>query len=311
MRFLPAEKFAVTIILALAALDAGLLFYKHVDIDILGYISALMTGAAAVAIGQFYRRFRHNEGIALASTAAGLFIVFTIVGSVFNYLLLPIQGERIDPLLMHIDAQLGYSWSGLVTWTSQHPPIGALLQYVYLSSMPQLIIVILVLGFSGRRDDLHRFLLTGLIAALITIGFWGFFPSSGPAAWEDLPKEVLAALPTVVGPGYGAELNRLAAEGVKYITPKEVLGLIAFPSFHTVMALLSVFFMARFRKAMPVFVALNMLMLPAILVHGGHHLVDLLGGAAAFAAGLALSGMALRQMQQSPAPHWQPASVSP
>jgi hypothetical protein len=310
MRFLPAEKFAVTIILALAALDVGLLFLKHVNIDVLGYISALMTGGAALAIGQFYRRFRTNEGIALASTAAGLFIVFSLAGSVFNYLLLPIQGERIDPLLMQIDALLGYSWSGLVTWTSRHPPFGAMLQFVYLSSMPQLIIVILVLGFSGRRDDLHRFLLTGLIAALITIGFWGFFPSSGPAAWEALPEDVLAALPMVVGPGYGAELHRLAAEGVKFITPKEVLGLIAFPSFHTVMALLSVFFMAQFRKAAPVFVALNMLMLPAILVHGGHHLVDLLGGAAAKAAAMALSGLALRQMKHAPAPHWQPASGS-
>jgi PAP2 superfamily len=307
MRFLPAEKFVVKIILALAMLDTALLQYKQVNIDIPGYIWALMTGGVAIAIGQIYRRFRHNEGIALATTAAGLFVVFTIVGSVFNYLLLPIQGERIDPLLMQIDAQLGYSWSGLVTWASHHPPIGALLQFVYLSSMPQLIIVILVLGFSKRRDDLHRFLLTGLIAALITIGFWGFFPSSGPAAWEVLPKEVLASLPTVVGPGYGAELNRLASEGVTYITPNEVLGLIAFPSFHTVMALLSVCFMARFQKVMPVFVALNILMVPAILIHGGHHLTDIFGGAMTFAVAMALSGQALRQMTHA-APPWEPAA---
>ena len=176
MRFLPAERFVVTIILALAAIDGSLLAFKDVDIDVPGYISALMTGGVAVAIGQIYRRFRHNEGIALATTAAGLFIIFTIVGSVFNYLLLPVQGERIDPLLMQIDGYLGYSWSGLVTWTSQHPTFGALLRIVYLSSMPQLIVVILVLGFMKRREDLHRFLLTGLIAALITIGFLGFLP---------------------------------------------------------------------------------------------------------------------------------------
>ena len=304
MRFLPAERFVVTIILALAAIDGSLLAFKDVDIDVPGYISALMTGGVAVAIGQIYRRFRHNEGIALATTAAGLFIIFTIVGSVFNYLLLPVQGERIDPLLMQIDGYLGYSWSGLVTWTSQHPTFGALLRIVYLSSMPQLIVVILVLGFMKRREDLHRFLLTGLIAALITIGFWGFFPSSGPAAWEILPKDVLSALPTVVGPLYGAELNRLAVEGVTFITPKEVLGLIAFPSFHTVMACLSVWFMAKYRLVFPIFIAINALMLPAILVHGGHHLVDLIGGIATFAVAMSLTGLALSQLKRREQPHW-------
>lgn len=299
MRFLAAEKLVVRIILALAALDVLLLLHKQAAIDIPGYLCALATGGAAVAIGQFYRRWRGNEGIALATTAAGLFIIFSIAGSVFNYLLLPIQGERIDPLLMRIDAMLGFSWAGMVTWTSLHPFFGNLLQVVYLSSMPQLIVVILVLGFSRRREELHRFLLTGLICALITIGFWGFFPSSGPAAFEILPKEVLDRMPMVVGPAYGAELNRLAHEGVSFITPKEVLGLIAFPSFHTVMALLSVYFMARFVLVLPLFIVINILMIPAILVHGGHHLIDLIGGLLTFVVGMALSGLALRQVQSS------------
>ena len=60
MRFLPAEKIVITLILVLAGLDLALLIYKHVAIDILGYFSALITGGVAVAIGQFYRRFRQN-----------------------------------------------------------------------------------------------------------------------------------------------------------------------------------------------------------------------------------------------------------
>jgi hypothetical protein len=309
MRFLPAERFAITIIFALAALDAGLLVFKHVEIDVLGYISALMTGGMAVAIGQFYRRFRHNEGIALATTAAGLFIIFTIVGSVFNYLLLPIAGDRIDPILMRADAALGFSWVGFVTFVSDHPWFGVLTRYVYLSSMPQLIIVILVLGFAREKEALHRFLLTGLIGALITIGFWGLMPSSGPAAFEVLPETVLANMPTVVGPAYGNELNRLASEGVSYITPKEVLGLIAFPSFHTVMACLSVWFMARFRYVLPFFIALNLVMVPSILIHGGHHLVDVIGGLFTFAFAMVLSGMALKQAHRRYAKPSKPQTV--
>ena len=204
---------------------------------------------------------------------------------------------------MQADAALGFNWVRFMTFVSDHPWFGTLTRYVYLSSMPQLIIVILVLGFARQKEALHRFLLTGLIAALITIGFWGLMPSSGPAAFEVLPDAVLANMPTVVGPAYGNELNRLASEGVTYITPKEVLGLIAFPSFHTVMACLSVWFMARFKYVLPFFIALNLVMIPAILIHGGHHLVDLIGGLATFAIAMALSGMAVRQAHRR-YPEW-------
>ena len=236
MRLLPAEKFVVTLILVLAALDLALLSYKHVAIDIPGYISALMTGGVAVAIGQFYRRFRHNEGIALATTAAGLFIIFSIVGSVFNYLLLPIVQQPVDGALAAFDEALGFSWLGFAAWTAGHPWLSAAYRLVYMSSMPQLIAVILILGFSKRAADLHLFLLTGLIGALLTISWWAFFPSFGATAFYSVPQDLLTVMPIIVGPEYGAELKRLAAQGVSYISPKDVLGLIGFPSFHTVMS---------------------------------------------------------------------------
>lgn len=304
MRLLPAEKFVVTLILVLAALDLALLSYKHVAIDIPGYISALMTGGVAVAVGQFYRRFRHNEGIALAATAAGLFIIFSIVGSVFNYLLLPIVQQPVDGALAAFDEALGFSWLGFAAWTAGHPWLSAAYRFVYMSSMPQLIAVILILGFSKRAADLHLFLLTGLIGALLTISWWAFFPSFGATAFYSVPQDLLTDMPIIVGPEYGAELKRLAAQGVSYISPKDVLGLIGFPSFHTVMSLMSVWFMARFRLALPVFVVINALMLPAIIVQGGHHLADVLGGAAAFAASLAFCTWIMSKINLRPQPHW-------
>ncbi|MDI7864002.1 phosphatase PAP2 family protein [Rhizobiaceae bacterium n13] len=299
MVLLPAERFITTIIAALAVLDAALLFWKGISVDIRGYTVLLAFGLLAIGIGQFYRRARPVEGIALAATAAGLYILFTLVGSVFNYLLLPLRFAPIDGFLAAIDARLGYDWAGFVTWFSQYPVLGAMLRAVYLTSMAQLLLTILVLGFSRRRRMLHEFLLTGTIGALVAVMFWSFFPSFGPSALYALPGSVQENVSLVVGPAYGMELLRLAEQGTSYLTPKSVLGLIAFPSFHTVMACMSVWYLGRVRFIGLPIVALNIVMVPAILVQGGHHLIDLAGGMATFALALVLARIALEQCERT------------
>ena len=89
-------------------------------------------------------------------------------------------------------------------------------------------------------------------------------------------------MPIAVGPAYGSELVRLSQEGVDALSPRNILGLIGFPSFHTVMACMSVIFLARVRCLAIPAVLLNLLMMPAILVQGGHHLMDVFGGFAVF-----------------------------
>jgi hypothetical protein len=297
MRFLPVEKFAVVIILALAALDVGLLVFKGVEIDLPGYIRVLSIGGLLVGIGQFYRRFRLNEAIALPTTAAGLFIVFTIVGSVFNYLLFPLVSTPIDASLVRIDSLFGFHWPSYVDLFLPYQMLSAALRFVYLSSLLQLICVILLLGFTMRREELHRFLATGIIGALMTIGFWAVFPSFGASTIYKISTETSLQLGLVVNYAYGEELLRLAKYGVERITPEEVLGLIAFPSFHTVMACMSVWFTRRLRKIWLLFVVINLAMFPAILLHGGHHLSDVFGGLAVFFVALSLSAIFMRRTE--------------
>jgi hypothetical protein len=279
----PAEKICAAIVAVLVLLDAILIPIRGVSVDWLNYALMCAIGLSAVAAGQFYRVKRDEEKIALATTAAGLFVLFTIAGSIFNYLLLPVGERRIDLLLIELDAMVGFSWTEAVSYAASVPAFADILRFIYMSSLPQLIVIVLILGFSGRRERLHQFLLTGMFGALLAIAIWAVFPSSGPAAFEVLPSELSHAF--VVGSAYGVELNRLAIEGPTLLSPKDALGLIAFPSFHTVMACMAVWFM-RGTKAFPLFLTVNTLMLPAIVVHGGHHLVDVVGGFAVFALAL-------------------------
>lgn len=140
---------------------------------------------------------------------------------------------------------------------------------------------------------LHHFLVTGVLGACASIAFWIFFPTFGPSAYVQVPQWVSQTIPLAVGNTYGQELVRLTTEGVVYLSPKDVLGLIGFPSFHIFMAAMSVWFVPRHWVVMAVILPINLLMPLAVLVQGGHHLSDVFGGLVAFVIVCAVSGRLL------------------
>ncbi len=298
MVFLPAERLIISIIMTLMLLDGCLLLVKGVEIDVAGYASLVACGLFLLGLGQFYRHVRRNERVAVTAIAAGLFVLFTIAGSIFNYLLLPLQFQFIDPALGRLDEALGFHWPTFVTWASQYQRAGMLLQVVYATSLPQLLAILLILGFGGHVRLLHHFLITGVVGALLAIIFWFFWPSFGASAIYELPAGVTEAVPLAVGPDYNAQVVELGRNGVTYLTPRNVLGLIGFPSFHTVMAAMSACFMIRRGALAAPFLVMNAVMLPAILIQGGHHLVDVFGGLLAFALAYMLADAALRQLEK-------------
>ena len=298
----PGERIVATVTALLFAIDGLLIWRAPAMMDWAGYAVVVAIGLGTCALGLAYRHFRRSEEIALAVLAAGLFILFTIAGSLFNYLLLPVGESRLDSMLAAIDGRLGYSWPDFVAALAEFPALGALLRIVYVSSLPQLIVIVLILGFAGRRGQLHHFLVTGVLGALISIGIWSAMPSFGPSVYYPVAAETVKTLGMIVGPAYGAELSRLAMHGPVLLSPRDVLGLIAFPSFHTVMACMAVWFTIPLRRLFPFFLVINLLMIPAILAHGGHHLMDLLGGVAVFGLALATAGRLLQPRPAAGAP---------
>ncbi|HTO31987.1 MAG TPA: phosphatase PAP2 family protein [Pararhizobium sp.] len=289
MVFLPVERFILALIATLFVLDAGLIALGGAAVDIGGYAALVSCGIFCLAIGQVYRTLRNEARIAAPVTAAGLFILLSIAGSVFNYLLLPVRFTPIDDFLLRSDAALGFDWPSFAAWMSHYPAIVSVLGSVYQTSLIQMIAVILLLGFSGKLLLLHRFLLTGILGALLAIVFWFFFPSFGTSYIYDVSTITGPGAALIVDSGYGQELKHLAAHGVTALTPEKVLGLIAFPSVHTLMACMSVFFLRWSRVYFPVAACLNLMMLPAIILHGGHHLSDVVGGLALFCVAYSLA----------------------
>ena len=92
--------------------------------------------------------------------------------------------------------------------------------------------------------------------------------------------------PPEVSTAYGDHMLLMAKQGPGLISPKEIKGLVAFPSYHIVLAITAVYASRTVKWAFPIYLVLNALILPGIYLHGGHHMIDLPAGLMVAAAGL-------------------------
>ena len=230
-----------------------------------------------VAIGIYLRTRKDAPRMALGVVGFAVFMGFTGAAAIFIFALFPLSAPLIDSALIRADAVLGYDWAGFVTGLAGWPLFGTILGYVYMSSLLQMVCMIVLLAWTGRASELYRFQLVGMFSMVLTVLIWHSFPSVGPAAWVSVPADVHDKIGLVVDERYGEELRRLVREGLQVISPDRVIGVIAFPSFHMVMACMVVWF-SRETPFFGLALGVNLAMVPATLSHGGHHLVDLIAG---------------------------------
>lgn len=281
--FRPAELALLAIILVTLLADVILILTSGQKVFYFAYSAQALLAVLMFGLSFIYRRRGRSERIAAVTMCIALFMVFTSVMALLNYLFLPNLRPTLDLWLVSLDAKLGYNWVEAVTWSVSHPWLNDILGYAYLSNIYQVIFLIVVLGFSGRIYALHGMILTLTLGATFTVLFWIMFPSIGPSALFPLPESVTSVSKQIVGTSYGKELTELLYNGTEMIRPNDARGLISFPSFHTVMALAGIWYSRSLKWLFPFFVLLNLAVLPAVLVHGGHHLVDIPAGVAVFA----------------------------
>lgn len=156
------------------------------------------------------------------------------------------------------------------------------LGYVYQSALFQILLTIVLLAALARETALHRFLFVGILTLILAVSIWWLVPSVGPSAFLSIPESDRLATGLYFNPAYGAYLRNLVEIGPRVISPEIITGVVAFPSYHMIMALMVVWFTRGTFAFLPALVT-NIAMVPATLIHGGHHLVDLFAAVVVFA----------------------------
>ena len=285
VRLLGAERQMLVFIAAVGLLAVAFALALGRQVNWPPFVGGYAATLGLAAIGSYIRQAKSAPRIALALIGVAIFAGFTAVSSVFIFTLFPLANPLVDPALMRVDQALGYSWPGLIAWLADYPGPAQALGYVYHSSLLQILLTIVLLAALSREVALHRFLLVGMVTLIIAVAIWWVIPSIGPSAFHDIPEAHRVATGLYYNSAYGDFLRLLAEVGPPVISPEVITGVVAFPSYHMVMALLVVWFTRGTLAFLPA-VLVNTAMVPATLSHGGHHLIDLIGGLAVFAAGV-------------------------
>ena len=276
------ERLLVALIVVIATLSVALAAAKSQAVAWAAFGWSFLPAIGVIVVGLYLRGPKAAPRLSHFAIANGIYIGFSGVIAILIYLRFPIAIPLIDDQLARLDAAVGFDWEGFVHLMAQYPAFGSLLGPVYLSSLPQLFILIAALSLTGQAIRLNRALLAGTISLILTVCFWWVFPSIGPAAHVTIPTEVEQAIGLFHDDRLGNKLISLVAQGTPLIHPADIMGTIAFPSYHTVMMLMVLFYLRGMILFWPA-LALNALMVPAILSHGGHYLMDVVGGVIAFA----------------------------
>lgn len=284
----PAEWLMLAMVLALGAACLVLVATMGRIVEWQGFALGIFAAMGIIAVGGYARVAKDAQRLANCAIGVGLFMGFTAFSTVFIYALFPLPRPMIDLELMVLDARLGYNWVGFVEGLATMPMIGTALGWLYMSSLGQIIFVILLLGVMGREEILHRFLMVGILTMICAVSIWWLWPSVGPSAWSMPDDKAARSIGLVFTPQYGAILLDLVQNGPAVIRSEEITGMVAFPSYHIIMALMVAWFSVRTPFFIPLALS-SIAMVPATLSHGGHHLVDLIVGCLVFFSCLALT----------------------
>ena len=281
--------FAMTALLGLVV--AGALSFSAFTIVWRSTIPTLAASFALLVVGVIYRTRRPNPRIAAMTMATSALLLFSMLMALSNYLALSLQRPLIDSILAGWDRALGIDWPSLVAAVQALPWLKLVLSVAYMTTLPQIAIVVVILSLSGRLDRLAEFMLAFSIAALITVAFWAAFPSFGAFAYFWQLNPALADSGLIVDAVYARELYDLREGRITALAIDELTGLIAFPSFHTAIAVLAAYYLWPVRFAGVLALLLNILVVLSVPFDGGHHFVDVPAGIVVAALGIVLADL--------------------
>jgi len=282
------------IVAGLASVDAVWLNAGHFDVDVWGYGGIALLTLLFGCGGFYYDRVRKEERLAAMLIGTSFLLGMSAGFSVLNYLLLTVAGHRIDAPLALLDRAIGVDWPALMALAAQHPFVAAAMQLAYISVLPQLALLVAVLGLFGRHERIYALCLCLTAGAALCIFVWTLAPSFGAFSVYSLPASVAHRLPLALDGHYANTLVGLLAHGPGRISPTDAKGLIGFPSFHAAMALFVVWHARELAVVRWFALALNALVLVATPIQGGHHVVDVIGGFAVAALAILIAGRIVR-----------------
>ena len=244
-------------------------------------LAAVLTmGAVLIGLSAVYTHARPDPRIARLSRGMAELLFLTIMIGSLSYsgatLALPLWDDTFEAW----DKALGFDWRFWLGLLDANPSVHLVFVVAYHSMMPQVVLAVVVLAAFHRNQHLDTYLLAYGVAALATVAVATLMPALSPLVHLGVtPAEhpnIILAVPLE----FQEHAAALRDGRMRIVDLSGAQGLVTFPSFHTVCAILLLLAFRPIPYLRWASTALNGLMLLAIPVEGSHYLVDVIAGAA-------------------------------
>ncbi|MCW8443819.1 phosphatase PAP2 family protein [Fluoribacter gormanii] len=175
----------------------------------------------------------------------------------------------IDPLINTLEECMDIRMEAILAWTHNHQKFKYLLGVIYDSLTYQMSILPLLIIITCRFHLIREYYFYMLSTVLIGFTFYYFFPTTAPASIINSPFFSPEQIDT------GLKFRQIH----HYINPTtNEGGLIAFPSFHAIWAILCVNLLREWPIACILLFIINLFLIASCVLLGWHYLVDIIGG---------------------------------
>jgi hypothetical protein len=215
---------------------------------------------------------------ALAFTGAYLLLIGQILRSM-TYLGTAAGYPLIDTYLSAFDKAVGFDWLAHVAWVNATPWAIILFNEVYMSILSAMMIVLGVLVLMRRFDRIRELLLVNGSLGLLGIVFCTFLPAIGAYAYYSPAVELIGNIPSSAGRYHLEHFNGVRSGDLLSFTFGETIGIITFPSFHTIIPVLLLWSLRRTWAIWPA-LPVSVIMIVSTISIGGHYLADIVAGIA-------------------------------
>jgi hypothetical protein len=199
------------------------------------------------------------------------FYALAVGAAVLSYIAARTPMPLADALFARADRALGFDWPAWYAVVRSHPRLETAFAVAYASMSPQTVAAVIGFALLGQRRRGDEAIWALALSIIPTLAISAVLPAEG--AWAHFG--FAAGDPPVSLEQFLA----LRADRLHMLNPADLGGIITFPSYHAVWAILVPWLL----RGTPFFVPallLDATMMAAAVSEGGHYLVDLFGGTA-------------------------------
>jgi membrane-associated phospholipid phosphatase len=219
-----------------------------------------------------------------------LLLLCSVVINDLLLLLVTTAGRAPSPLadvrLERIDSSLHLSTAAVVRWITRFPALSGCLTVIYHLLTVVVAFALLAPALSGNFDASRRYVFSVLIAGTITAVLFAACPAAGP--WVGHKYRPTA------GQSHVEVYLRLVKSARSIPLDFSEGGIVSFPSFHVVLAVLSAVALWDFRTARWIVLAVSTAICISTVTTGWHYFIDVIGGLAVAAIADAIAARALQ-----------------